>query len=88
MRAYITNDGEILAEYAISDDDSIDADTYARRYAAEVHGETVEQCCDKPKQWVPCGGDFTATVAEEEYGAFGAVCWQSRNYFFDSTGEG
>lgn len=83
MKAYITNDGEILAQYAIGDNDSISADDYARRYARECHSATVEDCCGRDRHYVPCGGDFTVTVAEESDGAFGAVCWQSRNYFFD-----
>jgi hypothetical protein len=88
MRAYITIDGEIWAEYDIGPDDSLEADHYARRYANECDGRTVEQCCNKDKHYVPCDGDFTVTVAEETYGAFGAVCWQSRNYFFDSVEVG
>jgi hypothetical protein len=83
MRAYVTNDGEILAEYKIDPNDRLDADTYARRFAKEAYSATVDQCCDKPKHYVPCGGDFTVTVADEREGAFGAVCWQSRNYFLD-----
>ena len=83
MRAYIINDGEVLGEYPIADNDPISADHRARKYAADVHGATVEQCCDKPKHYVPCGGDFSVTVAEGEQRAFGAVCWESRNYFFD-----
>lgn len=81
MIAYITHDGEILAEYRLGDTDLLDCDHWARRYAAEELGATVEACCDKPKSWVPCSGHFTVTVAEDYYGPFGAVCWQSRNYF-------
>lgn len=86
MKAYITNDGEILGQYAIGPDDTLEADHYARRYASGCDGRTVEQCCNQPRSYVPCGGDFTVTVADESQGAFGAVCWQSRNYFFDSKG--
>jgi hypothetical protein len=88
MRAYITHDDEILAEYTIGPDDLISADHWARKYAQETHDATVEQCCDRDRFYVPAGGDFTVTVAEESDGAFGAVCWQSRNYFFDEeSGE-
>ena len=43
MRAYIINDGEVLGEYPIADNDPISADHRARKYAADVHGATVEQ---------------------------------------------
>jgi hypothetical protein len=83
MKAYVTSDGEILAEYPIRGEDTLEADHYARRYAAEAYGATVEQCCNRDRHYVPSGGDFRVTVAETSDGPFGAVCWQSRNYFLD-----
>lgn len=83
MKAYITNDGEILAEYPIDPEQSIAADDWARRYAWDAAMTTVESSCDQPASYIPAGGDFTVTIAEEKDGAFGAVCWQSRNYYFD-----
>lgn len=87
MKAYITYDGELLQEYAIPDDlnGGLDADTWARRYASENLDATVEDSCGRDRSYIPAGGDFTVTVAEESDGAFGAVCWMSRNYFCDAS---
>ena len=87
MKAYISNDGEILAEYAIAPEMSISADDWAARYATDSGGEVDPDCLDRPASYIPCGGHFTVTIAEPEQGAFGASCWQSRNYYFRPDSE-
>lgn len=89
MIAYITHDGEIFAKYTVRGNAPCDCDYWARRYAREVHDATVEQSCDKPASWIPCGGDFTVTLAERRHGGpFAASCWQSRNYYLDDEAQG
>lgn len=87
MKAWVSHDGELLETYAIPDDlaDGLNADLWARRYARETCDATVEESCNRPSSYIPCGGDFTVTVAEETDGPFGAVCWMSRHYYFDAS---
>lgn len=85
MKAYITHDGELIAAFNIRGNQPLDADHWARVYADSI-GYTVDpDCFNKPRHYIPCGGDFTVTVSTAKQGAFGASCWMERNYYLAAT---
>lgn len=81
MIAYISHDGELLAKYPIRGNASLDCDFWAKRYASDIGCNVDPESLGKPRHYIPCGGDFTVTVAERRQGWQGSSCWQERNYY-------
>lgn len=78
MYAVIENThGQHEAVYLLSDDDILDCDLYAQRFAREI-GYDLE-----PVDNMPCGADYRV-VLQEEPGS--CVCWTSQNYMLNMEG--
>ena len=80
MFAYVTNDGETLAAFDASENES--CDHWAAHYC-DMIGQSVDaDCLNQPSSYLPAGGDFTVTVATQHDFHNGGSCWSERNYFF------
>ena len=80
--AYVTtdSDGETLATFTAEENPS--CDHWAQHYAREILGEEVDaDCLNKPRSYIPSGGDFTVTIATQFDFHNGAACYASRNYY-------